>query len=154
MDIFQRSIHSNVKQQGDDLFLVTSQLLDLEHSFHVELLVRISDGTIESAKAAMSKTPFKKCLAGVEGFPRLKGLKIGRGIMGQVQAAIGGPKGCAHLVELIQDAIRLIAMLRIGTGLRYWQLERNGKTEEELIEAARQSLEGSCLVFAKPCDPS
>ncbi|MBI5442401.1 MAG: hypothetical protein HY900_14450 [Deltaproteobacteria bacterium] len=59
MDIFQRSIHSNVQRTDDDHLTVTSSLLDLEHSVHLELVVRVSDRVIESAEASMSKVPLK-----------------------------------------------------------------------------------------------
>jgi hypothetical protein len=36
MDIFQRSIHSNVKKIDDDHLQVASSLLDLEHSFNLD----------------------------------------------------------------------------------------------------------------------
>ena len=148
MDIFQRSIHSNVKQLDDDHFLVTSQLLDLEHSFHLELRVRISTGEIESVNAAISKTPFARCLKAVDGVDKLVGLRIERGILGKVNAALGGPRGCTHLVELIQDSIRLIAMLRIGKETRYWERGNRGRTDEEIIAESRETLRNSCLIFS------
>ena len=52
MDIFQRSIHSNVKQIDGGRLLVASSLLDLEHSLHLELVVRAADRTIFSIPPA------------------------------------------------------------------------------------------------------
>ena len=149
MDIFQRSIHSNVKQVDDDHLLVSSSLLDLEHSFHLELLVRLSDRTIESARANMSKTPLTKCLKGLEGIPGLAGLSLDRGVIKEVNQRLGGPKGCAHLVELLTDAIRLISMIMIGNSLNYWSDLKQNLTEEEIVAEGRQRLRNTCLVFAE-----
>jgi hypothetical protein len=152
MDIFQRSIHSNVKDLGDGRYLVTSQLLDLEHSLHLELVVRTENGEIEEATASMSKTPFGKCLKAAEGVSQLVGLKVGRGVMRQVGDLLGGARGCAHMVELITDAVRLIAMLLVGGdkgGKGYWDADKRDMTEEEVIEETRQFLKNSCLVYAE-----
>ncbi len=148
MDIFQRSIHSNVKQIGEDRVLVTSQLLDLEHSFHVEMTVRLSDGLIESARAVMTKSPYKRCLPLVETVGRIAGLKIGRGVFTEMNNLIGGPRGCAHLVELITDAVRLIAMIRLGMEADYVYGARETEPEEEIIARSRGLLRNTCRVYA------
>lgn len=148
MDIFQRSIHSNVKQVDDDHLRVSSSLLDLEHSFHLELLIRLSDRTIESAKANMSKTPLTRCLAGIEGIPALAGLSVDRGVIKEIHRRLGGPKGCAHMVELLTDAVRLISMILIGSSVNYWGDLKQHMTEDEIVEQGRQKLRNTCLVFA------
>lgn len=149
MDIFQRSIHSNVKRLDEDRLLVTSSLLDLEHSFHLELVVRVSTATIESARGAMSKTPLTRCLRGTEGIPDLAGLTIGRGVVKEIQRRLGGPRGCAHMVELIHDAVRLVSMLLIGDTVDYWGGLKAQLTEDEIVERGREKLRNTCLVFAE-----
>jgi hypothetical protein len=149
MDIFQRSIHSNVKQVDPDHLLVTSSLLDLEHSFHLEMLVRISTATIESAKGAMSKTPLTRCRRGLEGISELAGLEVGRGIIKEINRRLGGPRGCAHMVELITDAVRLASMLLIGGRVNYWQELKQTMSEEEIVIEGRKRLRNTCLVFVE-----
>lgn len=150
MDIFQRSIHSNVKRRGQDHLLVTSSLLDLEHSIHFEMVVRISTAAIESAKGAMSKTPLTRCLRGTEGISELVGLTIGRGVVREIQKRLGGPRGCAHMVELILDAVRLVSMLLIGDTVNYWSELKEQLTEEEIVARGKEKLKNTCLVFAEP----
>ena len=133
MDIFQRSIHSNVKRLDEDRLLVTSSLLDLEQSFHLEMVVRVSTATIESAQGAMSKTPLSRCLRGTEGIPGLAGLTIGRGVVKEIQRRLGGPRGCAHMVELIHEAVRLVSMLLLGDTVDYWGGLKARLTEEEIV---------------------
>lgn len=148
MDIFQRTIHSNVKKVDDDHLVVTSSLLDLEHSLHLELRIRLSDRTIESARGSMSKVPLSRCLRGVDAIPGLAGVPIDRGVMKELQRRVGGPKGCAHMMELLADAIRLISMILIGNSLDYWGELKEHLTEEEIIAEGRHKLRNSCLVFA------
>ena len=148
MDIFQRSIHSNVKRLDEDRLLVTSSLLDLAHSFHLEMVVRVSTATIESAKGAMSKTPLTRCLRGTEGIPDLAGLTIGRGVVKEIQRRLGGPRGCAHIVELIHDAVRLVSMLLLGDTVDYWGGLKEHLSEEEIVARGREKLRNTCLVFA------
>ncbi len=150
MEIFQRSIHSSVKQLADGRLLVASSLIDLEHSFHLELTVRPADGLIEAARASMSKAPLSRCLAGAAGIETLVGLTVGRGIMREINRRLGGPRGCAHMVELVTDAVRLVSMILIGDSVNYWDRLKEGKTEEEVIVEGRQKLANTCLVFAAP----
>jgi hypothetical protein len=150
MDIFQRSIHSNVKRTDDDHLLVTSSLLDLEHSIHVELVIRISTKTIESAKGSMSKTPLMRCLKGVDGIPGLAGIPVNRGVMKEIHRRVGGPRGCAHMVELLADAVRLISMILIGNSVNYWgAMKGKNMTEDEVIAESMDTLRNTCLVFAE-----
>ena len=148
MDIFQRSIHSNVKQVDGGRILVASSLLDLEHSLHLELVVRTADRTIESAKATMSKTPLTRCSQGVDGIPALAGMVIDRGVLREIHRRVGGPRGCAHLVELLDNAVRLISMILIGNSLSYWSDLKARMTEEEIVAEGRKKLKNTCLVFA------
>jgi hypothetical protein len=149
VDIFQRSVHSNVKRLDDERLLVTSSLLDLEHSFHLEMVVRVSTATIESAKGAMSKTPLTRCQRGTDGIPDLAGLVIGRGVVKEVQRRLGGPRGCAHMVELIHDAVRLVSMLLIGDTVDYWGGLKASLSEEEIVARGREKLKNTCLAFAE-----
>lgn len=148
MDIFQRSIHSNVKQIDEGRLLVQSSLLDLEHSLHLELVVRMADRTIESAKATMSKTPLTRCVKGTEGIRWLAGVSIDRGVLREIHRRVGGPRGCAHLVELVENAVRLVSMILIGNSLTYWSELKGKLTEEEIVAEGRRKLKNTCLVFA------
>ncbi len=148
-DIFQRSIHSTVRRVEPDRLQVVSSLLDLEHSFHLEMTVRMADGTIESARASMSKAPLRRCLAGAEGVSRIEGLRIDRGVIREIHRRLGGPRGCAHMVELITDAVRLVSMIRIGASVNYWDELKKTMSEEEIVAEGRRRLRNTCLVFAE-----
>ena len=148
MNIFQRSIHSNVKKIDDEHLQVTSSLLDLEHSFHLELTVRTSTRVIESAKVSMSKAPLKRCFSALEGFSQLEGLVIDRGIIKDIHTRLGGPNGCAHMMELLNDAVRLTSMLLISESVGYKPELKETMTEEELIAMGKEIMRNTCIVFS------
>ena len=149
MDIFQRNIHLNAKKVDDDHLQVVSSLLDLEHSFNLEITVRISNHTIETVKVSITKAPFTRCLAALDHFARsLEGLCIERGIVKQIHSRLGGPKNCAHLLELLNDTVRFASMLLLGQSVGYHPEMKEVLTEEEIIAEGREKLRNTCLVFA------
>ena len=148
MEISNRSIHSSVKTIGDDHLQVSSFLLDLAHSLNLELTVRISSRMIESATASMSKVPLTRCFSALESFARLEGLTISRGIIKKMRSRIGGPKGCAHLMELLEDAVRLVSSILIVESVGYRSKPNGILTEEETIARGMEKLRNTCLVFA------
>ena len=146
---FSAKHHSNVKKIDDDHLQVVSSLLDLEHSFNLELTVRISTHKIEVAKASMSKAPLSRCFSALGSFSQLEGLTIDRGIIKAMRSRLGGPKGCAHLMELLNDAVRLTSMLLIGESVGYRPELTKTMTEEEIIAQSKKKLLNTCLVFAE-----
>ena len=145
---YQRSIHSHVRDQGDGRLRVASSLLDLEHSFHLEMMVSTKDWVIESASATMGMTPLSPCVAGAAVVGELVGLQIDRGVLRQINARIGGPRGCAHLAELVTDAVRLLGMIRLGGDTGYFGDGRTQRSEEEVIAEGRERLRNTCIVFS------
>ena len=148
MDIFQRSVHLNAKKIDEDHMQIVSSLLDLEHSFHLELTVRISTRTIDSAVASMTKAPFSRCFSTVEKFSQLEGLSIERGIIKEMHARLGGPKGCTHLMELLNDVVRFTSMLFLGQSVGYRPELKEIMTEDEIIAEGMKKLRNTCFVFA------
>jgi hypothetical protein len=78
----------------------------------------------------------------------LEGLIIDRGIIKEMRSRLGGPKGCAHLMELLNDAVRLTSMLFLGQSMGYQPKIKDPRTEEEIIAEGKKLLRNTCLVFA------
>jgi 3'-phosphoadenosine 5'-phosphosulfate sulfotransferase len=68
--------------------------------------------------------------------------------MKEIRSRLGGPKGCTHVVELLNDAVRLTSMLLLGRSVGYQPEQRLTRPEEEIISAGKQKLRNTCLVFA------
>ena len=73
---------------------------------------------------------------------------IDRGVLREIHRRVGGPRGCAHLVELLDNAVRLVSMILIGDSLSYWSELKGRLTEEEIVAEGRRRLKNTCLVFA------
>lgn len=127
-------------------------MLDLEHSFHLEMIVRTDDWTIEDAEATMGKAPLSPCLAGAEAVGALVGLQVDRGVIRRIHERIGGPRGCAHMAELVTDAVRLLGMIRLGGDTGYWRDAHDDRSEAEIIAGGREKLRNTCIVFADQRD--
>jgi len=49
---------------------------------------------------------------------------------------------------LLDNAVRLISMILIGSSLNYWSDMKERMNEEEIIAEGRTKLKNTCLVFA------
>ena len=58
---------------------------------------------IKDVAAATDHSPFQICPDILPNFQRLVGLKIGHGFTREVRARLGGPQGCTHIVEMLQQ---------------------------------------------------
>ena len=69
---------------------------------HMQVRITIDfEMVIQHAEAVTVNGPYAVCPKGAENITGLIGLKIGPGWKRKVQAAIGGPKGCTHITELM-----------------------------------------------------
>jgi hypothetical protein len=68
----------------------------------MNIRVTIDEGfTIHEIEAASDHFPFKACPEVAPEFARLKGLRLGKKLLDQVNEIFAGPKGCTHLIELM-----------------------------------------------------
>lgn len=61
------------------------------------------DLKVWAAEAAMDHTPYAICPGAAPNFARLAGLTIGKGFLRGAAQRLGGPEGCTHLRELLQQ---------------------------------------------------
>ncbi len=91
---------------GGDL-LMHGQFEDQNHLLDVQIKVNRESGTVTSAYASMSRTPFGEvCLGPLAVVGKLAGVNIGPGSARKVTALLGGPRGCTHLVDLVVEVFR------------------------------------------------
>ena len=59
--------------------------------------------TIVGSEAASDLTPYRMCPGAAPNFTRLVGMRIRAGFLREANHAVGGPVGCTHLRELLQQ---------------------------------------------------
>jgi hypothetical protein len=104
----------------DGLWDIEGRIVDVKtYPFESEWRGRVDAGTpvhemwirltiddrmeIKDVAAATDHSPFQICPDILPNFQRLVGLKIGHGFTREVRARLGGPQGCTHIVEMLQQ---------------------------------------------------
>ena len=115
-----RSIEINGYRREDGLYDIEAHLTDVKsfgqtnydrgfieagepvHDMWMRLTV---DDTMEivAAEAVSDKTPYVMCPTAAPNFSRLVGLRIKAGFLRDANHLVGGPVGCTHLRELLQQ---------------------------------------------------
>jgi len=145
-EVFERNINVKVIRRGNGRVQVLASFLDLDHSFDAEMIVEVSSGRIEHAKAHMAKRPFQNlCLRALDNIAKLEGEVIGRGIYRRITDLIGKSQGCVHLAEIFQAAVGFTATILIA--LRSGLTEDARLSEQENRERLLPVLQNSCQVF-------
>jgi len=114
-----RQIECKGYEREDGLWDIEAQLIDTKSYMHTRrqggrerqpgepvhhMWLRITidlDMLIHDAEAVTDAGPYSQCGAITPNFKSLAGVKIGRGWRHEINARLGGIKGCTHLVELL-----------------------------------------------------
>jgi hypothetical protein len=104
----------------DGLWDIEGRIVDVKtYPFENEWRGRVETGTpvhemwirltiddrmeIKQVAAATDHSPFQICPDILPNFQSLVGVKIGHGFTREVRARLGGPRGCTHIVEMLQQ---------------------------------------------------
>lgn len=71
------------------------------HDMWIRLTIA-EDMTIQAVEAVTDQGPYRICPDVTPNFQRLVGLRIGPGFHKRALAAVGGVKGCTHIVDLLR----------------------------------------------------
>jgi len=146
--ILERNVNVKIFDDGGPSLRVQGSLLDVEHSFHLELIVEVETGRILDARAEMVKRPYPTlCLPALENVARLKGDVIGRGINRRIAEQLGGANGCVHLVEIAQSVVRFTATYLIDRRTGMSEEGLGGLSEHEHRQRWLPILKNTCQVF-------
>jgi hypothetical protein len=106
--LFSRHSNTTVRSApGDERYLVRCNICDSFHEMAIKLLVD-SDRTILATRSSMVRVPDPVCKESLTTLDELVGERLtADNIKGLVTVA-GGPKGCAHLGDLLADAVRAL----------------------------------------------
>jgi hypothetical protein len=151
--LHRRDITLTGYRRADGLFDIEAEITDtktyrltLEHReaapgepLH-RMLMRLTvdeNLTIVAAEATTEAGPYFTCTGGAASFTRLAGLRIGAGFVREAMARLGGPAGCTHIRELVQQ---------MGTVAFQTLFGQRSRPPDEAAVAAR--MVNSCHAFA------
>jgi hypothetical protein len=89
---------------------------------------------IKEVAAATDHSPFQICPDILPNFQRLIGLRIGHGFTREVRARLGGPQGCTHIVEMLQQVATVAFQTTVAK--RAQALRKQQKEAAEPAEVA------------------
>jgi len=153
-----RSINTRGFLRSDGLWDLEAELIDTKdyqtttngdrpraagepvHRMQIRLTID-DDFVVRAAVAAMLDTPFGECAPAAEPFDGLVGARIGPGWRKQVDAAMGGIRGCTHLRELL--GVMATVAFQTVPGYRRHEQKLRGEEAAPLREPAHQM--GKCL---------
>ncbi len=145
--IYERNINSTVRKISDHELIVSTSLLDLNHSMRVELKIDLKHNLIKEADAEITKAPLQICSYPLQKVKNLVGLKVERGINKRLASLVGGSQGCTHLYELALNAVRLAFNVKLGMQFDWDQWTSRTIPDEEFLKKAQPVLQGSYSPF-------
>jgi hypothetical protein len=151
MQVYARSKHASAIDLEDGSVLVRCCVEDTFFAADVELVVKIPELEIVSAKGDIKRAFQDECLQAVGLLQRVEGLNIATGLIKNVNGLVGGSGGCHRLADLVLEACDEVILRFTADGLRK-VLELDVLDRPELLkEHARNNprMIGSCIAFAK-----
>lgn len=118
--IHERTITCRGYARDDGLWEIEGEFLDVKHERYTAndgaalppgaplhamtlRLVIDDDAKIHAAASTIDHAPFENCPVAAPLAERLVGMTIGKGFMAEARRAIGGTKGCLHVIELLGE---------------------------------------------------
>ena len=119
------------------------------HHMQVRITINFQMNVV-AAEAVTLHGPYQICPKGAENISGLVGLTIGPGWKRKVQNAIGGPKGCTHITELMGQMATTAFQTLYGEKAR--QRRATGADQNQQIRTPLPSLTNSCIAYAEDTD--
>ena len=119
---------------------------------HMQVRITIDfDMVIQRSEAVTIHGPYAVCPKGAGNITGLIGLQIGPGWKRKVQAAIGGPKGCTHITELMGPMATTAFQTLYGEKARK-RRDAVGADQKQQLKTPLPSLSNSCVAYAEQDD--
>ena len=106
--------------------------LDIHHMV-VELEVSVPDLTITGARTSFETYPNATCPDIATDYDQLVGLSIARGFTHKVRELFGGPRGCTHVLALLQALAPAVVQSTWSLGLL--QRRERGEADNDGMDA-------------------
>ncbi|MCW5771748.1 MAG: DUF2889 domain-containing protein [Rhodospirillaceae bacterium] len=111
-----------------------------------EMWIRLSlDDRMEvkAVAAATDHSPFQICPDILPNFQRLVGARIGPGFTREVRARLGGPQGCTHIVEMLQQVATVAYQTMVAERAKKLRREQpSGDAEAKVVTSGGDSRPG------------
>ncbi len=120
------------------------------HRIVVELEVSVPDLTITRASLDFESFPTTSCPSIAEAYQQLVGLSIARGFTHKIRELFGGPRGCTHVVALLQALAP--AIVQSTWSLTLIEGRRRAAASEVVDDPRKSKFEGNlntCHVWAE-----
>ena len=117
---------------------------------HMQVRITIDfDMVIQHAEAVTVHGPYAICPKGADNITGLIGLQIGPGWKRKVQTAIGGPKGCTHITELMGPMATTAFQTLYGEKARQKRDTTGADQTSAKLKTPLPSLTNSCIAYAE-----
>ncbi len=118
---------------------------------HMQVRFTINDEMeIVDAAAVTLHGPYQICPKGAENITGLIGLKIGPGWKNKTKIAVGGPKGCTHITELLGQMATTAFQTLYGEKAKQRRKAQheNPSNPSPVLQTRVPSLANSCIGYA------
>lgn len=141
MDGFQRDISMKLRLGEGDEIIITSTMADCFHDIVLETVVDSDTMKIKDMQVDFRQSPEPGCPLVQDRLNLLIGTTISRGLTKRLFDALGGPKGCANLRNMLLCSLPIALNFKAGEGI---------VDSREMLDTIRDKLAGTCIGYAKP----
>jgi len=147
----QRNISMELFESGTENVVLVGTMLDNEHLIKLEMNIHLPDEQITRSKLSMIRVPFPVCREVETVAERLVGLRIERGVLGEIVRRVGGHVGCSHIKEIATNLVYFVAayLVRRRAGVEPMSLDFIRKPAEERFLLTKELLRDSCLAYCQ-----
>lgn len=147
----QRNFSIDLYEAGPDNMVLVGTMLDDEHLIKLEVNVYLPDEQITRTRLDMIRSPFPVCREVEKLADSLVGLRIERGVLGEIVRRVGGRTGCSHIKELATNIVYFAAshLIRKRSGVDPLSIDYIHKPPEERFALTKDLLAGSCLAYCQ-----
>jgi len=135
---FQRDITQKITFNDDNCIVLTGTLKDIVHDIFVEFTIEQNHLEIVGVRIIFNMAPTEHCCKIEERMKRFLGVKIRTGLTKKIIRNLGGKEGCNNLLMLVMGLLPLTINAQAASGL---------DTQEEIMEAIRKELTGTCVGY-------
>jgi len=147
----QRDFSIELFDAGPDNTVAIGTMLDDDHLIKLELNIYLPDEQITRSRLEMIRAPFPVCAEIEAAADRLIGLRIERGVVGEINRRVGGRTGCSHIKELATNIVYFAAsrLVRRRIGLEPVEGPFGHRPPEERFALTKELLRDSCLAYCQ-----